>query len=102
MQEVKDVFQRDFKGVWIPSEVYLDTNLKAQDRIILAIIHMYSENGICQLSNRELAQLSCCSERKVSASLAMLKEQNYVEVSKFDGRTRFLKIGKGENANVNR
>lgn len=92
MQEAYDVYQRDFKGVWIPREIYLDTNLEAQDRIILAIIHMYSENGICQLSNRELAQLSCCSERKVSVSLAMLKKQNYIEVSKFDGRTRFLKI----------
>ena len=48
---------RDFKGVWIPKEVWLDTRLNALDKVILMEIDSLDqgEKG-CYASNEHLAE----------------------------------------------
>lgn len=83
---------RDFKGVWIPKEIYLDERLSALDKIILAEIDsLDDEDKGCYASNQYLADFCQCSERKVTASISKLIEYGYVEAENFDGRHRVLR-----------
>lgn len=70
---------RDFKGVWIPKEVWLDTDLNALDKIILVEIDsLDSEERGCFASNKYLAEFCQCSESKVSRSISKLTKFGYV------------------------
>ena len=83
---------RDFKGVWISKEVWLDTRLNALDKIILTEIDSLDngERG-CYASNKHLAEFCQCSENKVSVTISKLKKLGYIYVQSFDGRTRELR-----------
>lgn len=83
---------RDFKGVWIPKEVWLDTRLNALDKVILMEIDSLDqgEKG-CYASNEHLATFCQCSKTKVSTAISKLIECGYVYIQNFDGRKRELK-----------
>lgn len=84
--------ERDFKGVWIPREVWLDTRLNALEKIILTEIDSLdmSDKG-CYASNKYIADFCQCSETKVSTAISKLIEYGYLFVKSFDGRQRTLK-----------
>lgn len=84
--------ERDFKGIWIPKNVWLDSRLTALDKIILAEIDSLdtTEEG-CYASNEHLSKFCQCSEKKITISIKKLIDLGYLLVSKFDGRRRFLK-----------
>ena len=83
---------RDFKGVWIPKEVWLDTRLNALDKVILIEIDSLDqgENG-CYASNEHLAEFCQCSKTKVSTAIKKLIDCGYIYIQNFDGRKRELK-----------
>lgn len=83
--------ERDFKGVWIPKEIWLDERLNALDKIILAEINSLDGDEGCFASNQYLANFCQCSEAKITKSIALLIKIGYVKVISFDGRKRFLK-----------
>lgn len=82
---------REFKGIWIPKEVWLDTRLNALDKIIFAEIDSYSstENG-CFAGNGYLASFCQCSESKISKTISKLIDFGYIKRVSFDGRYRVL------------
>ena len=84
--------KRDFKGVWMPREVWLDKRLSALDKVILTEIDSLDQgdNG-CYASNQHLAEFCQCSERKVSDAVTKLIKCGYVSVASFDGRKRTLR-----------
>lgn len=83
---------RDFKGIWIPKTVWLDTRLNALEKVILAEIDSLDngERG-CWASNKHIAEFCQCSERKVSDAISKLQEIGYLYIQSFDGRTREIK-----------
>ena len=83
---------RDFKGVWIPKEVWLDTRLNSLDKVILSEIDSLDkgEDG-CWASNQYIADFCQCSQTKVSTSITKLVKLNYLYVQSFNGRQRKLK-----------
>ena len=83
--------ERDFKGIWIPKEIWLDERLNALDKIILSEINSLDGDDGCYASNQYLAEFCQCSEAKVSKSIALLIDLGYIQVLSFDGRKRFLK-----------
>jgi hypothetical protein len=84
--------ERDFKGVWIPKEIWLDERLNALEKVILTEIDSLDngERG-CWASNKHIADFCQCSETKVSTSISKLVELGYLCVQSFDGRQRILK-----------
>ena len=84
--------ERDFKGVWISKEVWLDTRLNALDKVILTEVDSLDqgEKG-CFASNKHIAEFCQCSETKVSTAISKLIELGYIYVKSFDGRQRTLK-----------
>lgn len=82
--------KREFKGIWIPAEVWLDQRLTALDKMILMEIDSLDNEDGCYASNEYLAGFCQCSQSKVSSAVARLKELGYIRVRSFDGRKRIL------------
>lgn len=84
--------ERNFKGVWIPAEVWLDERLTMLEKSIFIKINGLdsSERG-CYASNKHIADFCQCSERKVSEAVAKLTEMGYIRWQAFDGRQRELR-----------
>lgn len=83
---------RDFKGVWIPKEIWLDDRLTALDKVIFVEIDSLDDGETgCYASNQYLAEFCQCSVTKVSNAVAKLTELGYIETASFDGRKRVLK-----------
>lgn len=83
--------KREFRGIWISKEIWLDENLSAIEKVILAEIDsMSSKNGF-HASNAYLSKFCQCSERYITQSISKLIKLKYIEVASFDGRQRFLK-----------
>lgn len=84
--------ERDFKGVWIPREVWLDDRLNALDKVILVEIDSLDQGKQgCYASNEHLAEFCQCSQRKVSEAVSRLIKYGYIYVQGFDGRKRTLR-----------
>ena len=90
---------RDFKGVWIPKEVWLDTRLNALEKVILTEIDSLDQGDKgCYASNEHLAGFCQCSKRKVSEAISRLIECGYIYIQNFDGRKRELRSRLAESA----
>lgn len=83
---------RDFKGVWIPKEVWLSTELKMLEKVILTEIYSLDNEDHCTAGNEYLAEFCSCSLSAVSKAIAHLKELGYIEELSFDGRHRKLRV----------
>lgn len=83
---------RNFKGVWIPKEIYLDERLTALDKIILVEIDsLDDEQSGCFASNEYLADFCQCSKAKVTSAISKLVKYGYIQQTGFDGRKRILR-----------
>lgn len=84
--------ERDFKGVWIPKEIWLDSRLNALEKVILAEIDSLDKGDEgCWASNQYIAEFCQCSATKVSTAITKLIDLEYLYLQNFDGRTRILK-----------
>lgn len=92
---------RDFKGIWIPKEIWLDTRITAIEKVVLMEIDSLdnSEKGCCA-SNEYLAEMCQCSESKISKAISHLTELGYIYMSNFNGRVRFLRSCLAKNATL--
>lgn len=85
--------ERDFKGVWIPKEIWLNDELTVLDKIILTgIIHSSDDDGVCIESNLCLAKFCKCSATKISKTISKLIDLGYLRMGCFNGRQRTLLI----------
>ena len=84
---------RDFKGVWIPKEIWLNSDLSIIEKVLLVEIDSLdnSERG-CFASNEYLAKFVQLSESRVAHIISDLKKREYIIVVFTDGRNRGLKL----------
>lgn len=105
MEFYEDVqsYERDFKGIWIPKQIWLDKRLSALDKIILAEIDSLDcgERG-CYASNRALSEFCQCSEAKITKSISKLISLGYLYIQSFDGRQRQIRSRLVENTKQTR
>lgn len=83
-------FERDFKGIWIPREIWLEERLSMLEKVILMEIDSLDNGEGCWAGNDYLSEFCQCSERKVSEAVSKLVDMGYLAVVRFDGRRRFL------------
>lgn len=83
--------ERAFRGIWMPSEIWLDERLTALDKTILMEIDSLDNDGGCTATNEYLAAFCLCSVTKVSTSISKLIKCGFIEIAGFNGRTRILK-----------
>lgn len=91
---------RDFKGVWIPKEIYLNKELSWSEKILLIEINSLDNNEEkgCFASNKYLSEFIGISESSMANMISKLKAQNYIFQVFFDGRNRGLRVHKNMNA----
>ena len=84
---------RDFKGVWIPKEIWLNTDLSIIEKVLLVEIDSLdnSDRG-CFASNEYLAKFVQLSEGRVANIISDLKKRKFIIQVFFDGRNRGLKL----------
>jgi len=84
---------RDFKGVWIPKEIWLNNDLSIIEKVLLVEIDSLdnSDRG-CFASNEYLAKFVQLSESRVAHIISDLKKRKYLIVVFTDGRNRGLKL----------
>lgn len=92
---------RDFKGVWIPKEIWLNENLTMLEKVILTEIDSLDNEEHCVAGNDYLAQFCQCSIPKVTQAVKKLIELGYIEVVSFDGRHRKLRSCVIKNMSLN-
>lgn len=85
---------RDFKGVWIPKEIWLNEELTLLEKIIFVEIDSLDNENHCVAGNEYFATFCNCSESKVTKAIKKLKELNMIEELSFDGRHRKLRVVK--------
>ena len=73
--------QRDFKGVWIPKEIWLDDNLGWSEKLLLVEIDSLASNEKgCFATNDYFADFFKLSKDRISKLISSLKNKGYIEV----------------------
>jgi len=83
--------ERNFLGVWLPREIYLDKNLSWTEKILYVEIQSLDNENGCFASNEYFAEFLDVSTTTISIAISKLRKLNYVECVSFDGRKRVLK-----------
>lgn len=92
-QLLKDNFSDNFKGVWIPREIFYSPELSLREKFILAEIEALSKDGYCFATNLHFAILCSCDDKTISRDISRLKALGYVtSVTKPNDSKRYLKL----------
>ena len=92
--------ERDFKGVWIPREVWLSAELSLMEKVLFVEIHSLDNERGCFASNRYFAEFFGMSPRQIASYVASLKEKGYISVTIVNQNERTIHVtGKYAYAN---
>lgn len=83
---------RDFKGVWIPKEIWLSKELTALEKFIFTEIYSLDNEEHCTAGNEYFAEFCNCSQSAVTKTIKHLTELGLIEVISFDGRHRQIRV----------
>ena len=87
---------RNFKGVWIPADLYLNTSLTWTQKIILLEVDSFSKNNLdCFVSNEHLAGLIGISESGIEKAIRSLVDSKRLERNRTfinGGNRRLLRL----------
>ncbi len=72
---------RDFKGVWIPREIWLSDELSLMEKVLFVEIHSLDNERGCFASNRHFAEFFGVSERQIRTYVGSLKDKGFVTVT---------------------
>ena len=73
--------KRQFKGVWIPAEVWLDENLSIIEKCLLTEIDSLEDNEKgCYASNKYFSGFFKVSTARISQLINNLKKKNYIRI----------------------
>ena len=73
--------QRDFKGVWIPKEIWLSDKLSLMEKVLFVEIHSLDNERGCFASNRYFAEFFGVSDRQIRTHIGTLKRHGFVTVT---------------------
>jgi hypothetical protein len=73
--------ERDFKGVWIPKEIWESEQLSLMEKVLFVEIHSLDNERGCYASNRHFAEFFRVSERQIQTHIATLKMKGFITVT---------------------
>ena len=91
--------QRQFKGIWIPKEIWLNKDLTFQEKIILVEIDSYDDGQVgCYASNKHFVKNFGITSSRVSQIIQNLQNKGYIKITyKYNGKEierRYLSINR--------
>ena len=78
----------ELKGIWIPQQYLWADDLKVNEKILMAFIHMADQKDHCYASNETLGKWVMLPTQTVKNLIVSLKKKGYLEQVSWDGRTR--------------
>jgi hypothetical protein len=69
---------RDFKGVWIPKEIWLSENLSLMEKVLFVEIHSLDNERGCYAGNNYFAKFFGVSARQIRRYLESLKKHGFI------------------------
>jgi len=79
MEEIK--IKRDFKGIWIPKEVWMSQDLSLMEKVLFVEIHSLDNERGCFASNQYFADFFGVSARQIRTHITSLKDKGYVSMT---------------------
>jgi hypothetical protein len=73
-------YTRDFKGVWIPKEIWLSEKLSLMEKVLFVEIQSLDNERGCYASNRHFSEFFQISPRQIATYIASLKEKGFISV----------------------
>jgi Helix-turn-helix domain len=73
--------QRDFKGIWIPREIWLSEELSLMEKVLFVEIQSLDNERGCFASNRYFAEFFGVSDRQIRNVIGELKSKGFVIVT---------------------
>ena len=70
--------ERDFKGVWIPKEIWLDNKLTWMEKIVITEINSLDREDGCFASNNYLADFFDLTPGRISQIISSLIDKKYI------------------------
>ena len=92
---------RDFKGIWIPKEIWESNQLSIMEKVLFVEIHSLDNERGCYASNRYFAEFFTISERQIQTHIASLKAKGFVTVTIQNRYERVIRAA-GKYARVRR
>jgi len=83
---------RDFKGIWIPKELWLNNDLTITERCVLAEIDSLDDGNGCWASNGHFAKIFQSTTSSMSNVISGLRSRCYIINRKFNGRQRWISV----------
>ena len=83
--------ERDFKGIWIPKEIWVSKQLSLMEKVLFVEIHSLDNERGCFASNRHFADFFGVSERQIRTYVGSLKEKGFVTVSVINRNQRTIR-----------
>lgn len=82
------LMNKEFKGVWIPREVWLNSDLKLIEKTFLVEIASLDNINGCYASNSYFSDFFDLSKTRCSAIIKSLQEKGYITIRRFyeDGK----------------
>lgn len=84
-------YSRDFKGVWIPKEIWLTDKLSLMEKVLFVEIHSLDNERGCYASNRHFAEFFAVSERQIRNYIGTLKKRGFVRVTVLNRNQRVIR-----------
>ena len=72
---------RDFKGIWIPKEIWESHQLSIMEKVLFVEIHSLDNERGCYASNRYFSEFFSVSERQIQTHIASLKNKGFITVA---------------------
>lgn len=87
--------ERGFKGVWIPKNLYMCTELTPNEKFLLLEIYSLSKKNICYAKNKHFADFTGLKENTVQKALLKFEENGYLNrVYEYKDGTKEIKCRK--------
>jgi len=72
---------RDFKGIWIPKDIWLSDELSLIEKVLFVEIHSLDNERGCFASNKYFAGFFGLHPRRIAEHIASLKEKGFITVT---------------------
>lgn len=70
---------KEFKGVWIPYEIFTDKKLSDKEKFVYSIITFLSKENECTISNAYIGNLLNIGNVQVSRIINSLRKKGYIK-----------------------
>jgi len=92
VKELEETPERQFKGVWIEAEIWLNTDLSWLEKCLWAEIScLGTEKKPCFASNAYLARVMDSTEGSIANMISRMRKMGFIKTVSFDGRKRFIR-----------